>query len=114
MEMLRLLISAQIGQHAAGAVYCVHMGRYLLDYAEEFHEERAIMGFVCQQRGDVSLWDDHYVHGPIGVRVMKCEDVVGLGHHAHRYPATQDLIAVEVVRHSSSLYLYARQPPCLC
>src|SRR5215470_9129912 len=99
VQVLGILISTQIGEDAARPVLARDLAGDLTDNGEDFVQNDLVGTSEIDQRGDVPLRNDDDVHWPERPRVAKREHLVGLRDNVHRCPATERLIAIEVLAH---------------
>src|SRR2546425_979340 len=98
VEVLRLLVIAQVGDDPRRAVSPDDVGGDLTGHPEDLDQER-IVEVGCGQVGDVALRNDHDVHRRVRRPcVVEGEDMLGLAYLLDLNAAGHD-IAVEVGRH---------------
>ena len=74
---------AEVGQHTTGAVFSQHFLRHFANHTQHFQQQWAIRLFKCNQRRDVTLRNDHNVHGPERSRVVIREHVIRFANDFH-------------------------------
>ena len=99
MQMLRILVRAQIGDDSTGAMLALHLCSDLTHYVQQTVQKLHAMASEIRQRRNVNLGNDDYMYPPVGARVMKRQDVVILHDDVDRSPAAQCFVAVEVAGH---------------
>jgi len=76
VQVLRVLVPAEIGQHATGAVFRKYLLRHFTNHTKHFQQQWTIRLFERDQRGDVTLRNDYDVYGPERARVVIREYVI--------------------------------------
>ena len=103
VQVFGVLVLAQVGQHAAGAVFGEHNFRDFTNDREHLEQQFIIAFFERDQRSDVALRNDDDVYRPEWSRVMICEYVAGFTNHSDRGSPAQYFIAVKVFSHQSPI-----------
>ena len=98
VQVLRLLVAAEIREHAARPVLARDLVGDAPDDREDLVQQRVTMLTEVDQRRDVRFGNDDDVHRPEGSRVTEGEHVVGFQDDVDGRAATQRFVAVEVRR----------------
>lgn len=101
MDVLRVLVFADVGDYVGATLFGVDEVGYLADDVEKLVQKHIVVSGQAHQRLDVAPRRDHNVRRPRGTRVVEGDHVLGFDHLPHRRPAGQHLIAVEIVRHGA-------------
>src|SRR5262245_52413910 len=99
VEMLRVLILAEVGQDACAAALSQNLRRDLFDNVENVDQQLIVSRFERQQRIDVTFRDDDDMNGPERARVMERQHVVGFDHFVDRGAPAERLLAIEILCH---------------
>ena len=96
VEMLRGLVVAAVGGEAAAAFFRGDIAADLCGEGEHLLDDGHLSFFQGGQRADVAFRDHHDMHRPVGLGVVKGEDLRRFRDDLDGRPAGDDLIAVEV------------------
>ena len=102
VQVFRILVPAEIRQHSTGAMFRKYFLRHFTNHAEHLKQQWAIRLFERNQRGDVTLRNDHDVHGPERARVVIREHVIRFADDFYRRAPAKYFITVEVFSHQAS------------
>jgi hypothetical protein len=79
MKVLGGLVISAVGGQSATAVLVGDAAAKLRCNGEHLVGDWKIARIESRERRDMALWDDDNMHGPIWLRVVKCENLLGLG-----------------------------------
>jgi hypothetical protein len=71
VEMLGILVSAEIGGHSAGAVLSLNLRGDIANDFQQLVQKRYIVATEIGQRRDVNLWHHNYVKLPVRTGMVK-------------------------------------------
>ncbi len=86
VQVFRILILSEVGQHAAGAVFREHFFCYFTNDSKQFEQELVVTFFEREKRRDVALGDDDNVYRPEGACVVVRENVAGFANDLNWRP----------------------------
>lgn len=78
VEVLRVLVSTEIGYHPTSALLGRDLGGNLSNDRQQLEEQVLILGIDAEQRGDVLLGDHYDVVFVVGTGMEVSEDILGL------------------------------------
>lgn len=99
MQVLRVLIAPQVGEHATGSVLLFHLRGNTTNDGEHLVEDPLVEFAKVGERWNMDLRNYHDVDRPAWPGVMKGQHIIGLFNDFDRYPSAQRFVAIEVVRH---------------
>ena len=99
VQVFRVLVTAEVGQDATRAVLCEDVLRDFTNHAKHLNQKWTIRLFERDQRRDVTLRNDHDVHGPERERVVIREHIIRFANNHYRRAPAQYFVAVKVFSH---------------
>lgn len=99
VEVLRVLIIAQVRQNAGRPMLGFHIPRHEPHDVEQLPQKVPGRTPEVGERGDVLLGYHHDVHRPVGPGVVVGEHPFGLADNVHLGLPGEHFVAIEVVGH---------------
>jgi hypothetical protein len=96
VQVLRVLIRAEIRQDPTRSVFAHHVARDSADHGYDLVQECLVRPSQVDQRWNVPLRNDNDMDRPEWTRVAEGQNVVGLHDDLDGCPATESFVAVEI------------------
>ncbi len=99
VQVFRVLVTAEVGQDATGAVFRKDVLCHFTNHTEHLEQDGIVRLVKRHQRRDVTLRNDHDMHRPERARVVIREHVIGFANDLYRRAPAQYFITVKVFSH---------------